>query len=238
MDASDPDAPKIVHAFMKRDTPGYRIEETWDALGMRATRSDDTILEDVFVPDEDVAYVVPAGAAGINLFSLGIFAWAETTFSNIYLGLAERAKDIAAEQLQTKSSMAVGQGLYKFHPEFQHAFAELVMDLDLAEALTLRYAAEWSDEVLDASHWMPETFFKFAWRSVSMKHQATNAAFRAVDKAVDVSGGFGVSRGGDLERLFRDARMGQLHPANFALTHELVAKIHLGIDLDVPPRWG
>jgi alkylation response protein AidB-like acyl-CoA dehydrogenase len=111
MDASDPTAPTIVHAFMKRDTPGYRIAETWDALGMRATRSDDTIFEGAFVPDEDVAYVVPAGAGGMNLFVLGIFAWAETTFSNIYLGLAESAKDIAAEQLQTKSSMGISQAV-------------------------------------------------------------------------------------------------------------------------------
>lgn len=238
MDASDPAAPKIVHAFMKRDTPGYHIVETWDALGMRATRSDDTILEGAYVPDADIAYVVPAGAAGMNLFALAIFAWAETTFSSIYLGLAEAARDIAAEQLQTKSSMAIGQGLYKFHPEYQHAFADLVMQLDMIEALTNRYAEEWSTEVLDAPNWTPETFFKFAWRSVSMKHQATNAAFKVVDTAVDLAGGFGVSRGGALERLFRDARMGRLHPGNFALVHELIAKIHLGIDLDTPPRWG
>jgi len=238
MDASDPEAPKIVHAFMKRESEGYQINETWDALGMRATRSDDTVLDGVFVPDEDVSYVVPAGAGGMNLFVLGIFAWAETTFSSIYLGLAERAKDIAAEQLQTKSSMAIGQGLYKFHPEYQHSFAEIVMKLDQIEALVSRYANEWSTEVLDAPNWTPETFFKFAWRSVSMKHQATNAAFEAVDTAVEVAGGFGVSRGGMLERLFRDARMGRLHPGNFALTHELIAKIHLGIDLDSPPRWG
>jgi len=50
MDASDPAQPKIVHAFMPRDTSGYRIEETWDVLGMRATRSDDTILEGAWCP--------------------------------------------------------------------------------------------------------------------------------------------------------------------------------------------
>ena len=72
MDTSDPAAPKIVHAFMPRDTEGYRIEETWDALGMRATRSDDTILDGVFVPDRYIARVVPAGAAGIDQFVLGI----------------------------------------------------------------------------------------------------------------------------------------------------------------------
>src|SRR6266545_5450047 len=45
MDTSDPAAPKVVHAFLPPATAGYRIVETWDTLGMRATRSDDTILE-------------------------------------------------------------------------------------------------------------------------------------------------------------------------------------------------
>lgn len=134
--------------------------------------------------------------------------------------------------------MAIGSGAYKHHPEFQHAFAQIVMDLDVGAALVERFAAEWAHEVLDAASWKPETSFKFAWRSLSMKHQATSAAFRAVDRAIDVAGGFGVSRGGPLERLFRDARMGRLHPGNFALTHELIAKVHLGIDLDASPRWG
>jgi hypothetical protein len=41
-----------------------------------------------------------------------------------------------------------------------------------------------------------------------------------------------------MERLFRDARAGRFHPANAALTHELIAKMRLGIDLDEQPRWG
>jgi alkylation response protein AidB-like acyl-CoA dehydrogenase len=44
MDTSNPNEPKIVHAFMPRDSAGYVIKETWDVLGMRATRSDDTIF--------------------------------------------------------------------------------------------------------------------------------------------------------------------------------------------------
>ena len=66
MDTSDPAAPKIVHAFMPRDTEGYSIKETWDVLGMRATRSDDTVLEGAFVPDCYIPRVVPAGAAGLT----------------------------------------------------------------------------------------------------------------------------------------------------------------------------
>ena len=84
LDTSDPEQPKIVHAFMPRDTDGYRIEDVWDALGMRATQSQDTILEGAFVPDEYIACVVPAGAGGANLFVLSIFAWALLNFGNVY----------------------------------------------------------------------------------------------------------------------------------------------------------
>ena len=70
MDTSDPDNPKVVHAFMPRDTPGYHIDETWDTVGMRATSSHDTVLEGAFVPDRYIARVVPPDFAGADLFVL------------------------------------------------------------------------------------------------------------------------------------------------------------------------
>ena len=63
MDVSDPKQPKIVHAFMPRDAQGYTVKATWDVMGMRATRSDDTVLENVFIPDRYIVRVVPAGGA-------------------------------------------------------------------------------------------------------------------------------------------------------------------------------
>jgi alkylation response protein AidB-like acyl-CoA dehydrogenase len=55
---------------------------------------------------------------------------------------------------------------------------------------------------------------------------------------MELSGGFGMFKKSELERLFRDARAGRFHPANSALTHELVAKTALGINPDDQPRWG
>src|SRR5215469_15076008 len=52
-----PGGPKVIHAFLPRDAKGYSIKETWDTLGMRATRSDDTLLDGAFVPDKYVARV-------------------------------------------------------------------------------------------------------------------------------------------------------------------------------------
>ena len=43
-------------------------------MAMRATRSDDTILDGAFVPDHYIGRVLLAGAAGIDAFVLGILS--------------------------------------------------------------------------------------------------------------------------------------------------------------------
>ena len=64
------------------------------------------------------------------------------------------------------------------------------------------------------------------------------SAKRVVDLAMDISGGAGMFKGNELERLYRDVRAGGFHPANSALVHEIVGKTTLGIDLGEQPRWG
>ena len=73
-----------------------------------------------------------------------------------------------------------------------------------------------------------------AWPSklVVAEHHAVEGTFRVVDGALDLSGGFGVFKGSELERLFRDARLGRIHPGHEALTVEFAAKTALGIDPD------
>ena len=117
MDLSDPDNPKVVHGFLPRDAEGYRVVETWDTLGMRATRSDDTVIDGAFLPDAYVARVVPAGLAGVDPFVLGIFVWADATFASIYLGLAERAFELAVAGAKKKTSIALGGRAMAYQPD-------------------------------------------------------------------------------------------------------------------------
>ena len=228
MDTSNPAAPKIVHAFMPRDSKGYSIKDTWDVLGMRATRSDDTVLEGAFVPDKYIARVVPAGAAGVDPFVLGLFAWALVNFGNVYYAIATRAKNILVEYLKTKTSVAMTRPM-TYHPEVQHGVADIVLDLESIGPQLDAIARDWSDGV---PH--PDWPIKI----VAAKSHAVEAAFRVVDRALDLSGGFGMFKKSELERLFRDARAGKFHPANPLLTHEIVGKISLGISPDEQPRWG
>jgi alkylation response protein AidB-like acyl-CoA dehydrogenase len=229
MDTSDPSQPKIVHAFMPRDASGYAIKETWDVLGMRATRSDDTVLENAFVPDRWVARVVPAGAAGIDAFVLSVFAWALMGFGNVYYGLAKRALDQSITSVKSKGSLALSRSM-AYHPEIQHAVAEMVIELESIGPHLETVAEDWSNGVDHGTHWPSKIF--------AAKYHAVEGSWRVVDLGLDVTGGTGIFRSAGYERLIRDARLGRLHPANSFLTHEVVAKTALDISLDEQPRWG
>jgi alkylation response protein AidB-like acyl-CoA dehydrogenase len=230
MDIRDPQNPRVVHAFMPRETAGYRIKETWDTLGMRATKSDDTILEGAFVPDDYVGRVVPAGLAGADAFVLGVFAWAEPLFASIYTGIAERARDLALKNIRQKTSVAMNGRTLAHHPEVQHAVAEMVLELEGMIPQVERIAREWADGVDHGGQWVSKL--------IAAKYRCVEGAKKVVDLAMDLSGGTGMFKGSELERLYRDVRCGGFHPANRALVHEFVGKTALGV-LGAPgPRWG
>ncbi|MBN9488522.1 MAG: acyl-CoA/acyl-ACP dehydrogenase [Alphaproteobacteria bacterium] len=225
--ADAPGGPKVVHGFLPRNAKGYRIVETWDTLGMRATRSDDVLLESAFVPDKYMARTLPAG--GADAFIVAVFAWALMGFANIYCGIARRACDLTLPTVKGKSSMGLTRSM-AYHPGVQHGVAEMMMALDTIAPLLDHVATEWSTGVDHGAAWPAKI--------VSAKLHAVETCWKIVDQAMDLSGGTGMFKSSELERLFRDARCGRFHPANSILTHEIVAKTALGIDLGEQPRWG
>ena len=229
MDTSDPKAPKVVHGFLPRGTAGITIKETWDVLGMRATRSDDTVLEGAFCPDRYIARVIAPGAAGMDAFVLGIFAWALLNFGNVYYGLALRVRDLIVEHVKSKSALALTRSM-AYHPGVQQGIADIVMELEAIGPQLDSATRDWSEGVNHGGYW--------PIKIVSAKYRAVEGAWRVVDRALDLSGGFGMFKKSEMERLFRDARAGRFHPANSLLSHELVGKLTLGINPDEQPRWG
>ena len=228
LDTSDPKSPKVVHGFLARSAKGYSIKETWDVMGMRATRSDDTILEGAFVPDDHIARVVPAGLAGADFFVLSIFAWALGGFSNVYYGLAERMLELAIGQVKDKKSLGLTRTM-AYHPEVQRNVADMVLTLEAMRTQVDAMTNDWSNGV---QH--PDWPIKI----VATKYNVVNGAFKVADLALEASGGFGMFKKSEMERLFRDARCGRFHPANASLTHELIGKLVLGLNPDDPQRWG
>ncbi len=229
MDTSDPDNPNVVHGFLHRDTPGYRIEETWDTLGMRATTSNDTILDGAVVPDDATILVCPAGFAGAGMFQVGMFAWALLGFAGVYAATAQRAFDDTIKAVHTKHSIALTRSM-AYHPEVQHHVAEMRIHLEALTAHLDRVCDDWSNGVDHGGDWPAKI--------VGCKYDVVTRAWQVVDTALELTGGSGIFKRSRIEQLVRDARLGRIHPCNTLLTHELVGKMSLGIDPDEQPRWG
>jgi alkylation response protein AidB-like acyl-CoA dehydrogenase len=117
-----------------------------------------------------------------------------------------------------------------YHPEIQHAIAEMAIELESIGPHLEAVAEDWSNGVDHGAHWPSKIF--------AAKYRAVEGSWRVVDLGLDVTGGNGIFRSAGYERLVRDARLGRIHPANSFLTHEVVAKTALGISLDEQPRWG
>jgi alkylation response protein AidB-like acyl-CoA dehydrogenase len=227
MDTSDPTAPKVVHAFLPKGTPNVEIKQTWDTLGMRATASEDTILNGAFVPDKYIARVLAPGT--IDPFIGALFANAVVGMANVYYGIALRARDLAVEATKKKKALAVTRSM-AYHPEFQHSAAEMTIAIEAMGAHLDRVADDWSKGVDHGHTW--------GAKIVAMKYHVVESSKRVVDIAMDMSGGAGMYKTNELERLYRDVRAGGFHPANSALVHELVGKTTLGVSLEETPRWG
>jgi alkylation response protein AidB-like acyl-CoA dehydrogenase len=105
----------------------------------------------------------------------------------------------------------------------------MVMELEMIEPMLEKTAQDWAHGI---PH--PDWIIKL----LTAKYRAVEGAWRVVDTAFELGGGFGIFKRNEMERLFRDARLGRIHPANSSFTREVIGKAVLGINPDEQPRWG
>ena len=225
LDAGDPGDPKIVHAFVHRDDAGVEVIEDWDTITMRASQSYDTVFDAVFVPHERVGATVAAGADSPVLGAF--FTWALTLISNVYVGIAERAVELAVDSARASTSIALEGRTIAHNPMVQHQVAEAWMAVDGVRSQLEHLAADRVAESV-GEDWLA--------RVGGAKHRVAVETRRAVDLAAQVIGGRSIKSDTEFSRLWRDSRGVAFHPPPDALAHELLGKIILGID-PTGPRW-
>jgi alkylation response protein AidB-like acyl-CoA dehydrogenase len=194
---------------------------------MRATESHDTVLDGAFVSDEDVLCVVPAGPPTDPVLG-AMLVWALTLIANVYVGVAERALELAVADASRRTSIAIPDRTMAHHPLVQQQVAHMHLELDAARAVVDRLALDWIEGVDHGTNW-PVQIFAAKWR-------AATAAMTVVDAACEVAGGSSFRRGTELERLSRDVRAARFHPASDAFTHETIGKALLAVGPN-GPRW-
>ncbi|MFC4396344.1 acyl-CoA dehydrogenase family protein [Arthrobacter sedimenti] len=219
----DPDARngagELVHGFISRETPGYRILDDWDTLGMRASQSATTVLDGVTVPANRIFRKLPVGPNADPLI-FAIFACFESLLAAVYTGLGERALAVGVETVKRRTSFKNGGRSYAQDPDIRRKVADAAMAMDNLYP-QLRSVTADVDALADhGAQWFPKL--------VGLKVNATETARRVVDLAIRVSGGSSYFRGSELERLYRDVLAGMFHPSDDESAHNTVANAWLG----------
>jgi alkylation response protein AidB-like acyl-CoA dehydrogenase len=213
-DDSDPANPIIVHTFVNRTDPGVRVEENWDALGVRATASHDTVFDDALAEAHKTVATHPVGPVYPDYVGV-LLAWYLPLLSSVYFGIARRALDLAIVGAQTRTSLRQDVSRHAQKPAVQRQVAQGEIKLEAASAL-----------VDSVTHY--ESGVWAGLRALAAKEFATTTAREVVDIAVQVVGAASVSRRHELERLYRDVRTGSLHPPNTDAVLEAIGGVALG----------
>jgi alkylation response protein AidB-like acyl-CoA dehydrogenase len=194
-------------------TPGVRIEETWDNLGMRGTGSHDVILEEVEVP-ADARLEAGAASAGDGA------GWGAFPTAAVYLGVATAARDVAVDFARERTPNGMSGPIAELQTA-QHRVAEIELLLLQSRAVLWGAAERWIDR--------PEERPGMGWELAAVKHLVTNHAIAVTDLALRVTGSAGLSRTMPLERYFRDVRAGLGHPPLDDAALTLIGKTALGL---------
>jgi alkylation response protein AidB-like acyl-CoA dehydrogenase len=213
-EATNPHAGIIL--LVPRDATGRRVNPNWDTLGMRATRSDQLILDECFVPDSGVMY----RSDDIRRFRLAYLNWFWGSYTAVYLGVAVAAYDEIRRVVSARQPEGFSQPL-AYHPDVRRHVALMSADLEAARLITYRSA--W---LSDTEGPTPETTTAL-YRA---KYMVGEAASRITRTALTLGGAHGIFKGSRLEQLFRDGALATIQPppADFCLWN--MGLYELGID--------
>lgn len=208
----DPEAgPTVVHCAIPLDAPGVKIQDNWRTLGMRATGSNDILLENVFVPDAAIGVRRPAGRWSPVWHVVAAIAL--PLIFSVYVGVAEAARGLAVRQAASR----------RHDPSTQELVGE--MDTELAAA---RMALRHMIDAAASGHTGVETTNEvMVGRSI-----AGRAAIRTVELAMEVAAGAGFFRETGLERLFRDVQGARYHPLRGSAQRLYAGRLALGVDVN------
>jgi alkylation response protein AidB-like acyl-CoA dehydrogenase len=194
-----------VSAFLlPMDTPGIAMTPS-DSLGVRGLGCMDIALRDVRV---DSGALIGDVGRGFRL-AMRALEGGRVAIAAQALGVGEAA--LAEALAYSREREAFGQPIGNFQA-IQFQLADLATDLEAARMLTWK-AADRRDRAPRAS-----------LEAAMAKLQASEAAHRAADRAMQILASTGYRRGSVVERLFRDVRAAEIYQGTSEVQRMIIAE--------------
>jgi alkylation response protein AidB-like acyl-CoA dehydrogenase len=199
----------ITAFLVERGAPGFAVGKKEDKLGIRASSTCELLFEDCFVPRERVLGEVGKGykvaIETLNEGRIGIGAQ--------MIGLARGALDHAVAY--TKERKQFGRAIADFQA-VQFQLAQAATDLEAARLLVYNAAR------------LRDLGRPFLQEAAMCKLFSSQVAERVASLAVQLYGGYGYVKDYPVEKLFRDAKIGQIYEGTSNMQLQTIAKTMLG----------
>ena len=200
---------KGITAFLvERDSPGFSVGKKEDKLGIRASSTNELILEDVKVPEAQILGVKGEGykvaIQTLNEGRIGIGAQ--------MIGLAQGAIDHTKRYLKEREQF--GKPITDFQG-VQFQLAEAATELE-ASRLLVYNAARLKDQDED-----------FLVPAAMAKLHSSRMAQRVTSLCVDLYGGYGFTTEYPIEKLYRDSKIGTIYEGTTNMQLQTIAKVLL-----------
>ncbi len=178
-------------------SPGIRIEESWDQMGLRGSGSHDVVFENVEIPDDHAVDL--RSPSEWNRRDPEGAAWNALLIAALYTGVAEAARNWIIGFLRDRAPANLGAPLATL-PRMQEAVGRI-------EALLLANRRLIGCATADTDAGRPPE----PHESALLKTIAAENAIEAVQTAVQLAGNHGLSRANPLERHLRDVLCARVH---------------------------
>ena len=197
---------KGITAFVvEREFPGFSVGKKEDKLGIRSSSTCELILEDVKVPKENILGEVGKGykvaIETLNEGRIGIGAQ--------MLGLSEAALNYALQYSQEREQF--GRQIAEFQG-IQFQLAEMATELEAARLLVYNAAR------------LKEAGKSFLKEAAMAKLFASRMAEKVTSRAIEIFGGYGYTKEYPVEKLYRDAKIGQIYEGTSNMQLLTIAK--------------
>src|SRR2546425_2797905 len=207
----DPEkGPTVLHFGVNLKGPGITIKDNWRTMGMRATGSNDIVIENVVVQDAGVSVRRPKGKWHQFFNVISPIVW--PLVLSAYVGVAEAAREIALAYAKKTPNDPVQQQLV----------GEMDTELLAAQSMLGEMTALGSTD-FEATLANADLVYK-------RKTIAARAAIRSVYLATEVIGGRSFYRSMGIERLFRDIQGIRFHPFYERRQYQFSGRVALGLD--------
>ncbi len=200
------DGARGISAFIvEGKTPGLHIGKPEDKMGLRGSNTAALTFEDCAIPAGNLL-----GQEGDG-FKLAMIA-----LDGGRIGIASQACGVTRAALEASLRYARDRRAFDHRlSEFQAIqwfLANIATDLSAAELLTLRAAS------------LKEAGQPFTREASMAKLFASEMAYRACDKAIQIHGGYGYIDEFPVERYFRDARVQTLYEGTSEIQRLVIAR--------------